>query len=352
MRNILKLGPILALLAASAFTVQAATVYGGQVDTTNTTLSAAVAAQATQSGVFPPQWCVASATGIVLPSLSGNTVGSYLFVDKEAAQVYGQGTSSTCFLVRRGALTTSANYAHASGATVWVGNPAVSSGDNSRPFSGAFIPEPPSGTCTASAQYSLPVIVTGSATAQGLYSGDVYYCRGGYWAKGDAQIPAAPYTSFTTLALPGIPLATMAASVTDVNGKVFYSQLSVPANATLTGACLLNAATATTDKVIYILWDGAGNVVATTALAGTTVSGASQYQCLAFTNKVNVQGPGTYFIGVQGNGTTSTFYAYTTGGNTTGYATAAVTGGTFGTIAAIAPSTTFHDVTGPLMSTY
>src|ERR1700693_4611120 len=98
----------IATLVAFASPASAATVNGGQVDTTSTTLTTAVAAITNQSGLVPQQFCLASATGVVLPSLSGGTSGSILFVDKEGAQVTGQGNSTTCFLVKRGVLGTSA----------------------------------------------------------------------------------------------------------------------------------------------------------------------------------------------------------------------------------------------------
>jgi hypothetical protein len=349
LNRISSLAFVLALAAILAFApapVLAATVYGGSTDTTSTTLSAAIAANTTT------QWCVASATGIVLPSLSGNAVGSYLMVDKEAAQVVRAGTSTTCFIVRRGTLGTSANYAHANAATVWVGNAAISSGDTSRPFTGAFVVTPPSGTCTASAQYALPVIVTGGDFNGTVYAGDTYYCTAGYWTKGVPQAPPQPYTQFTTFTAPGIPLATLGSVVTDIAGQEWFSQINVEFNATSTGACLLNGTATGTDKWIFILWDAAGKIVANTAVAGVLASGSSTYTCQAWTAPINLQGPSTYFIGIQGNGTAATFYAYATAGVPTKYGTGIVAAGTFATLLPITPTTTFTTAVGPMFLMY
>jgi hypothetical protein len=165
--KLLKILGLAALAGASAY---------AQLTTPSTTLSTAIAASTTA------QWCVASATGVVVPSLSGSTAGSFLNVDREFAQVVSAGSSTTCFNVKRGQLGSSANYSHASGARVWVGAPAIGSGDNSRPFNGAFVGPPPSGNCTASAQFTLPVI-TSTPLATGVPAGSVFTCAGGRWGR-------------------------------------------------------------------------------------------------------------------------------------------------------------------------
>ncbi len=76
---------------------------------------------------------------------------------------------------------------------------------------------------------------------------------------------------------------------------------------TLTGACVLNGATVGTDKWIFALYDSSGALLANTAIAGVTTATASKYQCIAFTATVQVAGPMSYYIAVQGNGTTDTF---------------------------------------------
>ncbi len=158
-----------------------------------------------------------------------------------------------------------------------------------------------------------------------------------------------PYTAFTTLANPNSLIA--AGSVTDTIAE-YWSQLFIPTNATLTGACLLNGATVTTDKHIYFLANAAGTIVANTSLTSVADSGASRYQCQAFTATVAVVGPQTYFIGTQPNGTTDNFLAYATGGAPTNYGTGLTTAGTFGTLVNITPTVTFTTAQGPLMMVY
>lgn len=312
-----------------------------QLSTANTTLVGAISANTTT------QWCVASATGIVLPSIS--QAGTYLSVDKELAQVTGQGSSSTCFAVKRGQFGTSAAYGHINTAAVWVGNVATGTGDLSHPFSGGVISaNVPSGACVASAQYSLPVIIYGPPNS--IYAGAKAYCLGGLWTTGVQQIGSglSPFSMFSTLNPPN-PIAT--ASVSYVAGTEWWSQLNVPYNAKLTGACILNGATVGTSKVIYFLADSAGNILANTALAGTTTAVASKYQCLAFTAAVRVTGPQTYFIGVQADSVTDNFQSYAAGSVPTLYGTNSQTGA-FATVAAITPTLTFTASKGPLMQVY
>jgi hypothetical protein len=73
----------------------------------------------------------------------------------------------------------------------------------------------------------------------------------------------------------------------------------------LTGIAILNGATVGTDKGIAYLYDSAGQLVASSALAGATTAGADAFQTYAFVTAPTVQ-PGRYFIVYQQNGTTDT----------------------------------------------
>jgi hypothetical protein len=198
--KITKLIVLTALSAAAAF----ATTYGGQNDTTQTTTSAAVSGTGSVTEV-----CVASATNINTPTATRN--GTYLGIDQEAFQVTGAGSSATCFKVKGGQLGT-ARMGHASGANVWVGNTATGTGDSSRPFSGgAIVANAPAGTCTASAQYSLPVVVYGANSLMNTANGTAWICgANGRWGKlksfwvSPTNCTFAPTTLTTTNTYPQI----------------------------------------------------------------------------------------------------------------------------------------------------
>lgn len=159
------------------------------------------------------------------------------------------------------------------------------------------------------------------------------------------------YSWYTTFAPNNAPAPTQ---VTDVSGKLWYSAIQIPSSVVLTGACQMNGNGTLADKMIFALWDRNGNVLANTAVAGVAQSGTSVLQCQNFVNPVVVQGPGLYYIGVQGNGTTAaSIAAIPTGGAPTNYPTGVQTGGTFGTIAKItSPATTFTAGVGPIMAVF
>ncbi len=251
--------------------------------------------------------CLASATNVVVPSLAGGYLGSFLVAGREVMQVNGAGPSTTCFQVDRGIMATSGSngaVAHPSGEKVWVLGQSVSTGDPSRPISSTtFL----------------------------------------------SQRPYGPFQVVITPPLGGVAPTT----VTDVNGKFWYAAAQVDFNWIATGACILNGSTDTTDAWILALYDRVGNLVANTAVAGVTVAGTSIYQCIPFATPVAVFGPEIYYLAMQGNGTHATFQAYITGGAFTGYPAAAITGGTFGTLPnPIKPATTFTTAVGPVMTLY
>lgn len=144
----------------------------GQLTTTSTTLSTSV------NTASSTQWCLASATGVVVPNVASAN-GSLLLADREVAQVTGAGFSATCFKVKRGQMG-SVVASHSAASTVWVGQPATSSGDSSRPFNGAFITALPTGACVAADQYTLPVLFVGSASLGGT-PGTPYNCMNSEW---------------------------------------------------------------------------------------------------------------------------------------------------------------------------
>lgn len=292
----------LILLVLSAFAAF------GQAATTSTTLSTAISANSTA------QWCLGAATGVVLPSASAN--GSYLFIDREAAQVTAAGSSATCFKVARGRLGTSGSVAHAATSKVWVGSAAVSSGDPSRPFTGGpFISTLPTGACTAAAQYTLPLIYTGQATG-GAFPGSVIDCVGGRWGSEEvgefyvspANCTFAPTTLTTTNTLiqvgasavyvlngtsnaaagtntltcnilpPTSVRALQGAVITDITG--FYgSQTTAPTSigtATLGSITFPTAATSETPSTVTPVTFG-GTLTTTTPTAITTVTTAGSF---------------------------------------------------------------------------
>lgn len=301
-----------ALLASPAF---------GQTYLTNTTLSAAVSA----TNVVQPTISVASATGIT----AGNTL---LFIDSEA--MYVNAVNGTTLSVTRGYFGGRVT-GHASGAIVWAGPPFA--------FQWSFPGGAPAGTCTRANLLYLPYINTDN--------GQISDCVGGAWVTG-----VGTNNSFFRVSLPvigavaytGAGTNTAIASAT----SMYCTELDVQASKYATGLGVLNGATVGTDKHLVVLYDATGNAIANSATAGATTSGASTYQTYAFTTPYYIVGPAKYYACLQSNGTTDTVRMLTAG-TQDNITTKAVTGQTFGTIAAtFTVPTTFTTVVGPYWEIY
>ncbi len=148
---------------------------------------------------------------------------------------------------------------------------------------------------------------------------------------------------------PGV--ATNATSATPSATVVYMAQVYIPANTTLTGIGVLNAATVGTNKWVLALFDDTGAPLANTALAGVLTSGASVFQQIAFTGTYAAKGPRTYWIGAYMNGTTDRYYAIPTIGQMVGLS-GSVSAQTFGTVASVTLPTTFTADVGPVAYVY
>lgn len=135
----------------------------------------------------------------------------------------------------------------------------------------------------------------------------------------------------------------------DIAGQLWVTSIIVPFNYVVSTIGFLQGGTATTDNVLVAIFDGGGNRLATSNLAGVTLSGANTFQEQALLTSVQLYAPNRYFVAVQGNGTaagairtvaTSTFVGLIAGG----------VAGAFGTVPSrIALPTTFTAGTGPFV---
>lgn len=180
------------ILKFSLFALLACVSAFAQLTTTQTTFSAAVPLTGPATGGATTV-SLASCTGTVLPSVA--QVGSYIWVDWESMQlatlVSGTiGGSGACTITVKRAQLGTKQGSHATTAVVYIGNQATGSGDTSRPFSGgAFALTDPQGSCTASLQFSLPIIAT--------VTGRIWTCPttgplNGLWAV--VYDPSAPFS--------------------------------------------------------------------------------------------------------------------------------------------------------------
>lgn len=146
----------------------------------------------------------------------------------------------------------------------------------------------------------------------------------------------------------GAASLTAGTDTTPTNGTVYYAELFVPANATLTGIGYLIGSVGGTNKAIAALYNSAGTLVKNSALAGVTVGTTATYQELPFTSTYAAVGPGKYFVSISMDGNTARLRTIPAGAILpTGSAA-----GVFGTLAAIAPPTTFTADVAPIVYSY
>lgn len=155
---------------------------------------------------------------------------------------------------------------------------------------------------------------------------------------------------YSNIPIGSVAYASLGTNTTDVAGQVWVSSFTLPVDMSITGMKCLQGGTATTDKVIYSLYDSSGALLANSATAGTSLSGASTFLAAAFTSPLTAYA-GHYFMGVQGNGTAAGAIATIAASTYLGVATTVVSG-SFGTLPDITPPTTFTADNGPICYVY
>lgn len=337
---------------------------GAQTLLTTTTLSNAVQGMGSVNGATPTGnmsiITLTSATGVSAPaantSLTSGLIATseaqtYLFVDRELMQV--KAVSGTTITVIRGMAGTG-SVSHQSGAVVfivpaaaigvWSGNGFEAAGQG---------PAVPQGSCTRSNEPYLPRIH--------FSSGTISDCNGGQWVNGDAAQTTRSLVTGSTSGANGFrypdpggtALTALETSGTapSANTQIYCTELDIPFSMYLSGLAPLNGTTVGTDKHWVILYDSTGAVLANSAAAGATTSGASTYQKYNFLSPYYAVGPAKYFACVGTNGTTDTLRHAATGTNDN-ILGGAVTGQAFGTAAAITAPTTFTTVKAPYFMAY
>ena len=135
-------------------------------------------------------------------------------------------------------------------------------------------------------------------------------------------------------------------STAGIATQTWAADVFVPYVKAWTGIGILNGATVGTDKGLVILWSNTGAVLATSALAGATTSGASAFQQYAFTTPYTNLQPGEFFLGYSSNGATDNFQSIKTA-TVIDVLTGTQTAQVFGTVTALTPPTTFTANVGP-----
>lgn len=186
------------------------------------------------------------------------------------------------------------------------------------------------------------------ASGQTVWACPVQYAPASYALY--SNLPPSKFR-YSTVPVGSVAYGSFGTDTTLVAGTLYVADVYVPQRFLATGIGVLNAGTVGTNKGISALYDYSGNLVASSAVAGATTSGADAFQARAFSpGPIFIPG-GKYWIAYQANGTTdtittvaaSTFIDVLTKSQT----------GTFATIpSSIALPTTFTADVGPVAYIY
>jgi len=194
-----------------------------------------------------------------------------------------------------------------------------------------------------------PPIPQAPAGSQVLQDGDFIVSNNNAFVRVSAFAP----TFVPNVDISDTAITSMGTSSVSVNGSLYICEMYLPQTKLCTGIQHLNGTIVGTDNVLCALWDEAGTLIRTSALAGALSAGASAWQQLAFvagaapTAQVSLP-PGRYFTAVQFNGTTATSRKITN----SGLRATALQAGVFGTVPNITPPTTFTTVQGVFQALY
>jgi len=158
-------------------------------------------------------------------------------------------------------------------------------------------------------------------------------------------------SKFPTVPIGSVAYGSFGTNTTPVAGTIYWAEVFIPRPMVITGIGVLNGGTVGTDKhVVGLYKTNGGAVLANSALAGVTTSGANAFQEVALTATYSAEGPARYWVALQMNGTTdrfrsiaaSTFVDVLTDSDT----------GSFGTLTSLTAPTTFTADVGPIAYVY
>lgn len=157
--------------------------------------------------------------------------------------------------------------------------------------------------------------------------------------------------------LSNIPIGSVAYASVGTNTtdaiQLWMTDIFVPANQTISTIGVLQGGTAGTDKILVTIYDLGGNLIANSATAGVSLSGANTFLELVLLTPTLLKGPSYYFIGVQGNGTAAGAIQTIPASTFVGVRANSVTAGSFGTLPSpISVPTSFVATKGPIVYMY
>lgn len=160
-----------------------------------------------------------------------------------------------------------------------------------------------------------------------------------------ADAAAGFRSHFESVPIGSVADASMGNDTAMVAGTILWAEIYLNEDCTITGIKILNGATVGTDKGIAALYSSSGNLLASSALAGTLTAGANAIQDYTLTAAYSAK-RGRHWIAYQSNGTTDTIR--TIAASTFINCLTATATGAFGTLTPLAVPTTFTANKGPI----
>lgn len=168
---------------------------------------------------------------------------------------------------------------------------------------------------------------------------------------GGVALPVAG-GSKKNLTWPALTSLTAGTDTACSNGDRYWCSIFVPHNISITGIGYLIGSVGGTTKVVVELKDATGASLANSATAGATVGTLATFQEVSFTAPYAAVGPAWYYLVVQFDSATAKFRTIPTALGISQTAITNTAAGTFGTVAAITPGTTFTADKGPIAYTF
>lgn len=301
----------------------------------------------------------ALATSIAPTAHDGVALGTFakhfsdLYLATGATIIFGDASSTNVTLQHSsGVLAVTGGYMTLSAAGTGAGSVATIDGTQTltaKTYNNAIF----TGTWTASGsstldlsgstgQFKTPTgntTISGTATAVGAITP-----TGGVAAAGGFSMSPRGINTGQAPAM----VSTDGSDATAVNTETYISEISIPANCTVTGIAVFNGNATGSGNIQVSLADSSGNPIVAAKSASTTIVGTDAYQLVPFTAPYSAVGPATYYIMVQYSSNTTHYNAHTLGHHGVTKQTAQ----TYGTFTTFSPPTTFTTAIGNMCGLY
>lgn len=159
--------------------------------------------------------------------------------------------------------------------------------------------------------------------------------------------PPVGRTAIGNIPIGPVAYGSIAVSAVHVAGTVYVTQFWLPRQMNVTNINVLQGATASTDNLIGVIYNSAGVVVQTSALAGVLQAGGASTFLVLPLIAATVLNAGMYYVGIQSNGTTGTTQRIAA--STYIDILSKTTAGVFATLPALVVPTTFAAASAPVV---